>query len=67
MARITSHFDISSSSVLRDRLRGGRLSHSKIVIGSGYLSRKGQRLRYRSKLTNPCQCRAAAEKPLVLT
>ena len=50
MARITSHFDISSSSVLRDRLRGGRLSHSKIVIGSGYLSRKGQRLRYRSKL-----------------
>ena len=39
MARITSHFDISSSSVLRDRLRGGRRSHSNTVIGSGYFSR----------------------------
>jgi hypothetical protein len=31
MARITNHFDISSSSVLRDRLRGGRRSHSNTV------------------------------------
>jgi hypothetical protein len=35
MAQITSHFDISSSSVLR----GGRRSHSNTVIGSGYFSR----------------------------
>jgi hypothetical protein len=46
----------------------GRCHGSDAVNPCATLRRpEGQRLRHPSKLTNPCQCRAAAEKPLVLT